>query len=348
MKRGALILVPGLAVLAGACGGQTTDAADVGPAPHTTEAPPADNAGETLPVQISFTNGDEFVPSVRWVADRGSLEIAAADAIRALIAGPTAAERAAGLGTQIPAGTRLLDLTVGDDRVATVDLSTEFETAGDEASIRVRLGQVACTLDEMVDTDIIDRTVFLLDGQRVDVLAGNSIVLSEPVSCSDFAPKPTTGQPSETCVNGWTSPAPGTEERRRGLELLHLSVNIEELFVVEEIRYFTGPQSHAIIEPVYPVVERWYIKARLQSDPSFRGRFLVREDPVGSGVEAVASYDSQGWQSPDWAGFEGDGGPTAYPDLPGEWGGVRYDFVRGAGPGLGGLPPEVEGCLLGT
>ena len=38
-----------------------------------------------------------------------------------------------------------------------------------------------------------------------------------------------------------------------------------------------------------------------------------------------------------------------YDDLPGEWFGVRYDFVTGAGgPGHPGLDVTLQGCLAGT
>ena len=54
----------------------------------------------------------------------------AAASLRELLVGPTAEERAAGLHTQIPAGTRLLGLTIRDD-LATVDLSGEFAAGVD-------------------------------------------------------------------------------------------------------------------------------------------------------------------------------------------------------------------------
>jgi len=69
-------------------------------------------------------------------------------------------------------------------------------------------------------------------------------------------------------------------------------------------------------------------------------------------VAAVAPYDTSGFRSPDWTGFQWDSADTearAYPGLPGRWAGIPYDFVRGgAGLDIPGLPDEVRGCLGGT
>jgi hypothetical protein len=66
----------------------------------------------------------------------------------------------------------------------------------------------------------------------------------------------------------------------------------------------------------------------------------------------VAPYDTGGFRSPDWIGFQfdaADAASNAYPGLPGTWEGTPYDFVDG-GEGLtfAGLPSQVVGCLRGT
>jgi hypothetical protein len=66
----------------------------------------------------------------------------------------------------------------------------------------------------------------------------------------------------------------------------------------------------------------------------------------------VAPYDTHGFRSPDWSGFqydEADADKKAYPGLPGTWSGIRYDFVRGgAGLDVPGLPDTVVGCIAGS
>jgi hypothetical protein len=72
----------------------------------------------------------------------------------------------------------------------------------------------------------------------------------------------------------------------------------------------------------------------------------------GQGVAAVASYDTSGYRSPDWVGFQFDSADVErrlYGGLPGTWAGVPYDFVEGgAGIEISGLPPDVVGCVSGT
>ena len=66
-------------------------------------------------------------------------------------------------------------------------------------------------------------------------------------------------------------------------------------------------------------------------------------------MAAVAPYDSQGFTSPDWTGFVGEGQPQTYLGLPGQWPGTAYDFVSGGRySGQPGLPDQVVGCLSDT
>ena len=357
MKRPVLLslvsLVPLLA-LAAACGSDTA-AIDAGGAPTITTppTPPVEDAPvsdqSTVTTTIYLASGSALVPAGRQVPDTGDLEAAAADALRALLSGPTAAERAAGLSSEIPVGTRLLGLDIGDDRIATVDLSGEFETGGGSASMQTRLAQLACTVDDVVALDLADGMLLQLDGRPVEVFSGEGIILDGPVSCSDFSPRLEAGEPARGCIDGWTSPQAGDPLRKEALDLLRISLGTQDKFVVEDIRYFTGPDSPGILQPARDSVERWYVKARLADDPSVRGRFVVVRRGGSGGVEAVAPYSTSGYESPGWAAFEGEGDPVAYPDLPGRWSGIRYDFVTGeGGPGQPGLPAEVVACLAGT
>lgn len=163
-------------------------------------------------------------------------------------------------------------------------------------------------------------------------------------------PEPTAGPATAKCVNGWITPQPGTKPRTYPLDIIRFQMGVEGLFVVEDIRYFTGPDVPWIIEPHYEVVRRWYVKAHLQDDPSFRGRWLIeRRSKTVVGIAAVAPYDTTGYRSPDWRGFIGEGTPQKYEGLPGKWVGINYDFVTGEGDGgMPGLPDEVVGCTRGA
>ncbi|MBI3648253.1 MAG: hypothetical protein HY240_05850 [Actinobacteria bacterium] len=130
------------------------------------------------------------------------------------------------------------------------------------------------------------------------------------------------------------------------------STGVRGPLVVVDMRYFTGPESPPSDKGYILSVERWYIKLYAKDDMSFQGRFLVEARRFGRGLSAVAPYDTHGWTSPDWRGFQYDERNTqrrVVPGLPGTWSGVEYDFVTGgAGLDFPGLPDAVLGCLEGT
>lgn len=129
--------------------------------------------------QVWLVRGESLF--VTWRERAGTPRVGTA-AMEDLLAGPTSLEARAGVSTVIPAGTRLLGLTVSNG-VATVDLSSEFESGGGSASMSARLAQVACTLDQF---ETVKGVSFELDGQPVDVFSGEGIVLDHPVRCRDY------------------------------------------------------------------------------------------------------------------------------------------------------------------
>jgi hypothetical protein len=113
-----------------------------------------------------------------------------------------------------------------------------------------------------------------------------------------------------------------------------------ERFVVEEMRYFVGPEDAEVIDP-HGDVERWYVKAYPEQEPRRRQRWLVRRAAVGSGVDAIAPYESVGygagtWRRPD-ATEDSFADPFEHP----------CQAAR-SGQKCMGLPREVLGCLAGT
>jgi hypothetical protein len=119
-----------------------------------------------------------------------------------------------------------------------------------------------------------------------------------------------------------------------------LRVRPGERFVVEDMRYFIGPEDAEVLG-ARGDVERWYVKASTDTEPRRRQRWLVRRATIGSGVDAVAPFDSSGygpatWRRPD-ASDESVADPFQRP-------------CQGTQPGdkCMGLPREVLGCLSGT
>ena len=113
-----------------------------------------------------------------------------------------------------------------------------------------------------------------------------------------------------------------------------------ERFVVDEIRYFVGPEDADVIGREHEV-ERWYVKAYAESEPERRQRWLVRRAPVGRGVDATAPYDSKGYGPGVWLRSDALDPSLADPFE------VPCEPARDGGRCMG-LPREVLGCLGGT
>jgi hypothetical protein len=162
---------------------------------------------------------------------------------------------------------------------------------------------------------------------------------------------------TQACANGWLDPT-DPEQRELPFHVIRRTMKVDGEFDVTEMRYFEGPESPPSTKGYLLRVDRWYVKASLEGDPSFRGRWLIEERAFGSAVVAVAPFESEGFASPDWVGFQYEGEDAKrlrYPDLPGKWAGIPYDFVSGRDLETGkkvfnfpGLPREVAGCLEGT
>lgn len=165
-------------------------------------------------------------------------------------------------------------------------------------------------------------------------------------------PPPTRGVASDTCVDGWRTPPADSALAVKPLRIIRRTVRLPGEPVIVDMRYFTGPEAPPSEKGYIRTIERWYVKLYTEVDIRFQGRFLVESRVFGDGVAAVAPYDTEDFRSPDWSGFqwnEADPEPVAYAGLPGEWSGVRYDFVKGgAGLDIPGLPAEVRGCLEST
>ena len=169
---------------------------DVTPAPTATPSSPA--PGGSPSAGPSATPGETTIVRTYFYLDGepGSAGLAAllrevpqthavgAAAIDALLAGPDpndSGERL--LSTAIPDGSRLLGLTI-DDGIATVDLSSEFESGGGSLSMFTRLGQMVFTLTQF---PTVESVLFEIEGQPVTVFSSEGIVLDGPVGRADYA-----------------------------------------------------------------------------------------------------------------------------------------------------------------
>jgi hypothetical protein len=169
-----------LAVAAAGCGSEK--AVSLGtPKPTTTTATESTGTVPTLlSLQVWFTRGDGLVAVRRT---HSPTRLVATTAMNALLDGPTAEERANGLASAVPAGTKLLGIAIRNG-VATVDLTSEYQSGGGSRSMQTRLGQVVYTLTEF---PTVQKVRFRLDGSPVDVFSSEGIVLDHPVGRADYA-----------------------------------------------------------------------------------------------------------------------------------------------------------------
>ena len=180
------LILASLVVLGGSIGvifasRDSQSAVSLGPSPNLVGT--TTRADTTLPapasLEVWFARGEELI-SVRRTHE-ATPRVATA-AIEELLAGPTRAERASGFASAIPAGTRLLGISIKSG-VATIDLTSEYQSGGGSLSMQVRLGQVVYTLTQF---PTVKKVSFRLDGTPVNVFSSEGIVLSNPVGRGDY------------------------------------------------------------------------------------------------------------------------------------------------------------------
>ncbi|MBN1629832.1 MAG: GerMN domain-containing protein, partial [Thermoleophilia bacterium] len=195
-----ILLVAALALVMAGCGanGEVGDGGTVSttaPAPITTTTNTTDTveettttavsqttttvAEDTMAVRVYFSSGEKICATTREIPK--TLEVGAAS-MRALLEGPTDAEEEAGMVSNIPEGTTFLGLDVADG-VATVDLSQEYSSGGGSLSMFMRLAQVVFTLTQFPTVEGVN---FKLDGEPIDVLGGEGIIIDHPQTRADY------------------------------------------------------------------------------------------------------------------------------------------------------------------
>ena len=103
-------------------------------------------------------------------------------AVTELLKGPTPSEGSNGWGTAIPAGSELLGIDL-DGGIATVDLSSEFESGGGSLSARMRLAQLVYTLTEF---QTIQGVELEIEGRPATTFSSEGIVIEDPLTRADF------------------------------------------------------------------------------------------------------------------------------------------------------------------
>src|SRR5712691_6242353 len=188
MKRLPIMII-GVCLLAVGCG--TATSGSLGPAPTTTARPPspasppgggpastaasprgqrptatpAPGPAREIGLQAWFSRNGKLFVTERTVPATTS---AGRTALDRMLTGPSAAEYAAGLRSRIPAGTTVLGVRISAG-IATVDLSSSFESAASPSAMPLRIAQVVYTLTQF---PTVTGVRFAIDGQGVTVVGG--------------------------------------------------------------------------------------------------------------------------------------------------------------------------------
>ncbi len=224
-----LLAVAGLVVAAGAAGfflatWGSDKAVSLGAPPKQTPSTQAVGATATLPsgraLEVYFAQRGRLVEALR--THTATRRIATA-ALRELLAGPTHAERAQGIGSEIPSTTRLVSPLSIANGVAKVDLTSDYESGAGSRSLQLRLAQVVYTLTQF---PTVNSVRFEIDGSPVNVFSSSGIVLDHPVGRSAYkslAPlnKPLAGK-WRTLAPAPIGPLAGHSSAWTGRELLVL------------------------------------------------------------------------------------------------------------------------------
>jgi hypothetical protein len=137
----------------------------------------APQAGPRMTLRVCLERGGKLWLTKRTVARTPGV---ASAAVRQLFAGPNAAERAAAVGSAVPAGSRLRGISTSG-RTATVDVSRAFAAEGGRASVRMRLAQLTFTVTQF---PTIDRVRLEVAGQIVHSIAG--VPVPQPAAAPNF------------------------------------------------------------------------------------------------------------------------------------------------------------------
>jgi hypothetical protein len=185
MKR-IVFVIAALALALSACAdrrvGSLGPGSDEQTSPPATSSPNPSQTDEqrTLTYELWFAGSEGWL----FVSKRTAKPEAGVGriALESLLAGPSEAEREAGVGTAIPDGTELLGLDI-DDGIATVNVSSQYEQGSGSHAEFLRLAQVVYTITQF---ETVQGVNFQIEGKPVESFGGHGILLDGPRARHDF------------------------------------------------------------------------------------------------------------------------------------------------------------------
>ena len=177
----------GILLIASACAGPPAEP----PGTASTAPTPTASSSTTASPQSSPPNARQITVQV-WFVHAGKLFVATRRqdfqpavgrlSLEALLAGPTEAERRAGLATAIPEGASLSGLTIRNG-VATVNLSLDFAIDKTARLEDLRLAQVVYTLTQF---STVKSVTFQVNGQTIQEFGSHPQSLARPQTRRDY------------------------------------------------------------------------------------------------------------------------------------------------------------------
>ena len=134
----------------------------------------------TKEVRVCFTKSIEPEKlSLVSVKRRVSKDDSVVNAVlKELFLGPTKKEEIKGVMTEIPTGTRLLEVEESDDDIL-VDLSSQFLTGGGSATMQLRYLQIYKSLKTIAPHKDI---YLLVDGKSIKAIGGEGLEVTQPLT----------------------------------------------------------------------------------------------------------------------------------------------------------------------
>lgn len=97
--------------------------------------------------------------------------------IKSLLQGPSANEKAKGIYSEIPQGTKLISIEETPDKII-INLSTEFEQGGGTDGLYKRLYQLIKTANKNTTLDVY----LYINGKQSEVVGGEGIMINQPLN----------------------------------------------------------------------------------------------------------------------------------------------------------------------
>ena len=145
------------------------------------EKEPVEKPVEKVYVNVFFigqnANKEEVYKAVNREYDKDVDGTKIKFAIQSLIAGPKPDEKAKGVYSEIPQGTRILSINESPDKVV-INLSSDFENGGGTDSLYKRIYQIIKTAKRNTT-----KPVYLyIEGNKADVIGGEGIMITQPLN----------------------------------------------------------------------------------------------------------------------------------------------------------------------